>query len=83
MKKFNFNEFAQFYCGTNNRAEQIQEFKDALISVETNDEISEAELMELFGTECEIEQEMDYDHGLYELTINGKWFCYCMEDIMK
>lgn len=83
MKKLNFDEFAERYCGTANREEQTPILLDALISVETNDEISEAELMELFGTECEIEQEMDYDHGFYELTINGKWFCYCVEDIIK
>lgn len=73
--KIQFNEFAKQYCGTDNREEQIQILKDSLISCETNDEITETELLELFDSEVEYQASLEEYHGYLDIRINEIWEC--------
>lgn len=75
MTKMNFNDFAKCYCGTNDREEQIEELKDALINVDTDCQISEAELNKLFDTKCQIRQVYFEPNDYFDIVINGTWAC--------
>lgn len=77
MAKMNFNDFAERYCGTANREEQIPILLDALLyDVEDGvNEISKEELLELFDTECQIEQNYFEPNDYYDIIINGKYYC--------
>lgn len=84
MATIKFNVFAERYCGTNNRAEQIEVLLDSLLyDVEDGvNEISEEELSELFDTECQIEQTYFEPNGYYDIKINGKYYCMGLEKII-
>lgn len=84
MAKMNFNDFAERYCGTANREEQIPILLDALLyDVEDGvNEISEEELSELFDTECQIEQNYFEPNGYYDIIINGKYYCMSLEKMI-
>ena len=84
MAKMNFNDFAEHYCGTADRKEQIPILLDALLyDVEDGvNEISEAELMELFDTECQIEQNYFEPNDYYDIIINGKYYCMSLIKII-
>jgi len=75
MATIKFNDFAERYCGTNDRAEQIEELSLSLINVDNNDEISDAELNELFDTECQIMQKYFEPNDYFDIIINEKWIC--------
>lgn len=81
--KIQFNEFAKQYCGIDNREEQIQLLKDSLISYDTNDEITEAELNELFDTECQIEQTYFEPNDYFDIIINKMWACMSLVRIIE
>jgi len=84
MAKMNFNDFAERYCGTANREEQIPILLDALLyDVEDGvNEISEKELSELFDTECQIEQNYFEPNDYYDIIINGKYYCMSLEKMI-
>lgn len=86
MATIKFNDFAERYCGTNDRAEQIEELLDSLLYnvgfFVGVSEISEEELSELFDTECQIEQTYFEPNGYYDITINGKYYCMSMIKII-
>ena len=84
MAKMNFNDFAEHYCGTADRKEQIPILLDALLyDVEDGDnEISEAELMELFDTECQIEQTYFEPNDYYDVNINNMYTCMSLIKII-
>ena len=84
MAKMNFNDFAERYCGTANREEQIPILLDALLyDVEDGvNEISEEELSELFDTECQIEQSYFEPNDYYDIIINGKYYCMSLEKMI-
>lgn len=84
MAKIEFNDFAERYCGTSDRAEQIEQLMDALIKDElfTNDQISKNELDKLFDTECLIEQTYFAPNDYYDILINGTWACMSLEKII-
>lgn len=79
-KLINFNDFAQFLTGVNDREEQLKIFAySPLIDVNNCEEISECELMQLFDKKCEISQTFEPFHEFYEIIINGKWTCDIVE----
>ena len=84
MAKMNFNDFAEHYCGTADRKEQIPILLDALLyDVEDGvNEISEAELMELFDTECQIEQTYFEPNDYYDVNINNVYTCMSLIKII-
>ena len=84
MAKMNFNDFAERYCGTADRKEQIPILLDALLyDVEDGvNEISEAELMELFDTECQIEQTYFKPNDYYDVNINNMYTCMSLIKII-
>ena len=84
MAKMNFNDFAECYCGTADRKEQIPILLDALLYyVEDGvNEISEAELMELFDTECQIEQTYFEPNDYYDVNINNMYTCMSLIKII-
>ena len=84
MTKMNFNDFAEHYCGTADRKEQIPILLDALLyDVEDGvNEISEAELMELFDTECQIEQTYFEPNDYYDVNINNMYTCMSLIKII-
>ena len=76
MKKIiDFNKFASFLTGSNNREEQINTLKDSLISVKDCEEISECELLQMFDKKCEISQTLEPFHNFYTIRINNIWEC--------
>ena len=84
MAKMNFNDFAEHYCGTADRKEQISILLDALLyDVEDGvNEISEEELSELFDIECQIEQTYFEPNDYYDIIINGKYYCMSLEKMI-
>lgn len=82
MKKFNFNDFAERYCGTNDRAEQIEQLKDALLVRNTIEEVDEADILELFDTECQIEQTYFEPNDYYDVNINNMYTCMSLIKII-
>lgn len=84
MAKMNFNDFAERYCGTANREEQIPILLDALLyDVEdVVNEISEEELSELFDTECQIEQAYFEPNDYYDVAINNMYTCMSLIKII-
>ena len=80
----NFNDFAEHYCGTADRKEQIPTLLDALLyDVEDGvNEISEAELIELFDTECQIEQTYFEPNDYYDVNINNMYTCMSLIKII-
>ena len=84
MAKMNFNDFAEHYCGTADRKEQIPILLDALLyDVEDGvNEISEVELMELFDTECQIEQTYFEPNDYYDVNINNMYTCMSLIKII-
>lgn len=84
MAKMNFNDFAERYCGTANREEQIPILLDALLyDVEDGvNEISEEELSELFDTECQIEQNYFEPNDYYDVNINNMYTCMSLIKII-
>lgn len=84
MAKMNFNDFAERYCGTANREEQIPILLDALLyDVEdVVNEISEEELSELFDTECQIEQTYFEPNDYYDVAINNMYTCMSLIKII-
>ena len=84
MAKMNFNDFAEHYCGTADRKEQIPTLLDALLyDVEDGvNEISEAELIELFDTECQIEQTYFEPNDYYDVNINNMYTCMSLIKII-
>ena len=77
LKKINFNYFAQIYCGTNNRNEQINILCDSLLK--NDDEINKSELLNLFDKDCEISQKYFKFNDYYDtyIKINNNVY-YCM-----
>ena len=75
IKKVNFTDFSQIYTGLNNRDEIVNELKDALVNVKTNEYIKECEIFELFDKECEISQTLEPFHMYYTILINNIWEC--------
>jgi hypothetical protein len=75
IKKIKFSDFSQKYTGFNNYAEIVNELKDALINVKTNESIKECEICELFDKECEISQTLEPLHNFYTIRINNIWEC--------
>lgn len=76
MQKFiNFNEFAEFLTGSNNRKEMLKVLKDSLINVNTNEYIKECEIFELLDKKCEISQKLETFHNYYTIRINNIWEC--------
>lgn len=75
IKKIKFSDFSQKYTGFNTYAESINELKDALINVKTNESIKECEIRELFDKECEISQTLEPFHNFYTIRINNIWEC--------
>ena len=82
MAKIKFNEFAAKYCGTNDRAEQIEQLKDALLVRNTIEEVDEADILELFDTECEIEQTYFEPNDYYDVNINDMYTCMSLVKII-
>lgn len=82
MAKMNFNDFAERYCGTNDRAEQIEQLKDALLVRNTIEEVDEADILELFDTECQIEQTYFEPNDYYDVTINNMYTCMSLIKII-
>ena len=84
MAKMNFNDFAECYCGTADRKEQIPILLDALLyDVEDGvNEISEKELSELFDTECQIEQTYFEPNDYYDVNINNMYTCMSLIKII-
>ena len=82
MAKMNFNDFAERYCGTNDRAEQIQQLKDALLVRNTIEEVDEADILELFDTECQIEQTYFEPNDYYDVNINNMYTCMSLIKII-
>ena len=84
MAKMNFNDFAECYCGTADRKEQIPILLDALLyDVEDGvNEISEKELSELFDTECQIEQTYFKPNDYYDVNINNMYTCMSLIKII-
>lgn len=82
MAKMNFNDFAAKYCGTNDRAEQIEQLKDALLVRNTIEEVDEADILELFDTECQIEQTYFEPNGYYDVNINNMYTCMSLIKII-
>lgn len=75
IKKIKFSDFSQKYTGFNTYAESVNELKDALINVKTNESIKECEIFELFDKECEISQTLEPFHNFYIIRINNIWEC--------
>lgn len=75
IKKIKFSDFSQKYTGFNTYAESVNELKDALINVKTNESIKECEICELFDKECEISQTLEPFHNFYTIRINNIWEC--------
>lgn len=75
IKKIKFSDFSQKYTGFNTYAESVNELKDALINVKTNESIKECEIFELFDKECEISQTLKPFHNFYTIHINNIWEC--------
>lgn len=75
IKKIKFSDFSQKYTGFNTYAESVNELKDALINVKTNESIKECEILELFDKECEISQTLEPFHNFYTIRINNIWEC--------
>ena len=82
MAKMNFNDFAERYCGTNDRAEQIEQLKDALLVRNTIKEADEADILELFDTECQIEQTYFEPNDYYDVNINNMYTCMSLIKII-
>ena len=84
MAKMNFNDFAERYCGTADRKEQTPILLDALLyDVEDGaNEISEEELLELFDTECQIEQTYFEPNDYYDVNINNMYTCMSLIKII-
>ena len=82
MAKMNFNDFAERYCGTNDRAEQIEQLKDALLVKNTIEEVDEADILELFDTECQIEQTYFEPNDYYDININNMYTCMSLEKMI-
>ena len=82
MAKMNFNDFAEHYCGTNDRAEQIEQLKDAMLVRNTNKEVDEADILELFDTECQIEQTYFEPNDYYDVNINNMYTCMSLIKII-
>lgn len=82
MAKMNFNDFAERYCGTNDRAEQIEQLKDALLVRNTIEEVDEADILELFDTECQIEQTYFEPNDYYDVNINNMYTCMSLIKII-
>ena len=82
MAKMNFNDFAERYCGTNDRAEQIEQLKDALLVRNTIEEVDEADILELFDTECQIEQTYFEPNDYYDININNMYTCMSLEKMI-
>ena len=82
MAKMNFNDFAECYCGTNDRAEQIEQLKDALLVRNTIKEVDEADILELFDTECQIEQTYFEPNDYYDVNINNMYTCMSLIKII-
>ena len=82
MAKMNFNDFAERYCGTNDRAEQIEQLKDAMLVRNTIKEVDEADILELFDTECQIEQTYFEPNDYYDVNINNMYTCMSLIKII-
>ena len=82
MAKMNFNDFAERYCGTNDRAEQIEQLKDAMLVSNTIKEVDEADILELFDTECQIEQTYFEPNDYYDVNINNMYTCMSLIKII-
>ena len=82
MAKMNFNDIAERYCGTNDRAEQIEQLKDALLVRNTIEEVDEADILELFDTECQIEQTYFEPNDYYDVNINNMYTCMSLIKII-
>ena len=82
MAKMNFNDFAERYCGTNDRAVQIEQLKDALLVRNTIKEVDEADILELFDTECQIEQTYFEPNDYYDVNINNMYMCMSLIKII-
>lgn len=82
MAKIKFNDFAERYCGTNDRAEQIEQLKDALLVRNTIEEVDEADILELFDTECQIEQTYFEPNDYYDVNINNMYTCMSLIKII-
>lgn len=72
IKKIKFSDFSQKYTGFNTYAESVNELKDALINVKTNESIKE----------CEISQTLEPFHNFYTIRINNIWECDSMLKIL-
>lgn len=82
MAMIKFDDFAERYCGTNDRAEQLEILKDNMLT-ESLDEVSKEDITELFGTECQIEQDYFEPNDYYDVTINGKYTCMSLISIIQ
>lgn len=82
MATIKFNDFAERYCGTNDRAEQIEQLKDALLVRNTIEEVDEADILELFDTECQIEQTYFEPNDYYDVNINNMYTCMSLIKII-
>ena len=82
MAKMNFNDFAERYCGTNDRTEQIEQLKNALLVRDTIEEVDEADILELFDTECQIEQTYFEPNDYYDVNINNMYTCMSLIKII-
>lgn len=85
MATIKFNDFAERYCGTANREEQIPILLDALIyDVEDGtNELDEKELLDLYEQDkVQIEQTYFEPNGYYDIIINRKYYCASIKKII-
>ena len=81
MKKINnFNDFAQLYCGTINKSEQINILCDSLLK---NDEsVNKDEIEKLYDKKCEILQKYFKFNDYYDTYIKiDNITYYCMSNV--
>ena len=77
-----FSEFAKCYCGTDNKVEQIEQLKDALIDLEDN-EISEAQIKKMYDQEVTICQEYFEPNDYWDIEIAFEGMCFVCMSLIK
>ena len=74
-----FNDFAEYYCGTNNREEQHDILMDNFVNMDSCG-MSEEELNRLYDKKLiTLTQQYEDYHGFFETTIDGVWTCDAIE----
>lgn len=82
MATIKFNDFAERYCGTNDRAEQFQILMDAFTTVNDDEWITWEQLRELFDKEVQIEQSYFEPNDYYDIIINNTYACMSLEKMI-